>query len=89
MTTQTGEPGAWIVYDGQCPFCSRYVALLRLRDSLGEVRLINARDGGPVVEELQRAGVDLDEGEIPPRRPQDVGFDFAYLHCDSSMSLRC
>ena len=64
MTTQTGEPGAWIVYDGQCPFCSRYVALLRLRDSLGEVRLINARDGGPVVEELERAGVDLDEGMV-------------------------
>jgi predicted DCC family thiol-disulfide oxidoreductase YuxK len=64
MTTQTGEPGAWIVYDGQCPFCSRYVALLRLRDSLGEVRLINARDGGPVVEELERAGVDLDDGMV-------------------------
>ena len=64
MTPDTDEPGAWIVYDGQCPFCSRYVQLLRLRDSLGEVRLINARDGGPVVEEMQRAGVDLDEGMV-------------------------
>ena len=63
-TPQTDEPGAWIVYDGQCPFCSRYVHLLRLRDSLGEVRLINARDGGPIVDEMQRAGVDLDEGMV-------------------------
>lgn len=59
-----GSDGAVIVYDGDCPFCSRYVAMLRLRESLGAVRLINARDGGPLVEELQRRGVDLDEGMV-------------------------
>jgi predicted DCC family thiol-disulfide oxidoreductase YuxK len=64
MTPQTDEPRAWIVYDGQCPFCSRYVQLLRLRESLGAVRLIDAREGGPIVEELQRARVDLDEGMV-------------------------
>ena len=62
MVAQTEEPRAVIVYDGQCPFCSRYVKLVRLRESLGEVRLVNAREGGPLVAELQRAGVDLDEG---------------------------
>jgi predicted DCC family thiol-disulfide oxidoreductase YuxK len=64
MTPQTDDPTAWIVYDGQCPFCSRYVQLLRLRESLGAVRLIDAREGGQIVEELQRAGVDLDEGMV-------------------------
>ena len=64
MTPPTDDPTAWIVYDGQCPFCSRYVQLLRLRESLGAVRLIDARKGGPIVEELQRAGVDLDEGMV-------------------------
>jgi predicted DCC family thiol-disulfide oxidoreductase YuxK len=64
MTPQTDEPRAWIVYDGQCPFCSRYVQLLRLRESLGTVHLIDAREGGPIVEELQRARVDLDEGMV-------------------------
>jgi predicted DCC family thiol-disulfide oxidoreductase YuxK len=62
MAAETKEPKATIVYDGQCPFCSRYVKLVRLRESLGQVRLVNAREGGPIVEELQRAGVDLDEG---------------------------
>jgi predicted DCC family thiol-disulfide oxidoreductase YuxK len=62
MTAQTEEPEVLIVYDGQCPFCSRYVKLVRLRESLGQVRLVDAREGGPIVEELQRAGVDLDEG---------------------------
>ena len=53
-----------IVYDGDCPFCSHYVRWLRLRRSLGNVRLVNAREGGPVVDELRAAGIDLDEGMV-------------------------
>lgn len=51
-----------IVYDGECPFCSRYVAMLRLKKALGAVRLLNARDGGPIVAALVANGFDLDEG---------------------------
>jgi predicted DCC family thiol-disulfide oxidoreductase YuxK len=58
------QPGAWIVYDGDCPFCSRYVRLVRLREAVGPIRLVNARDGGPLVEEIRRAGLDLDEGMV-------------------------
>jgi predicted DCC family thiol-disulfide oxidoreductase YuxK len=50
------------VYDGDCPFCSRYVQMVRLREAVGPVRLVNARDGGPLVEEARRAGFDLDAG---------------------------
>lgn len=57
-------PDAWIVYDGDCPFCTRYVRLLRLRESAGHVVLVNARDGGPVVDEIRAAGLDLDEGMV-------------------------
>lgn len=52
----------WIVYDGECPFCRNYVALIKLRKSIGPVRIINARDGGREVEQLKAAGLDLDEG---------------------------
>jgi predicted DCC family thiol-disulfide oxidoreductase YuxK len=62
ITDGETEPGALIVYDGQCPFCSRYVGLLRLRQSLGHVELIDARQDGPVVAEIHAAGLDLDEG---------------------------
>ncbi|MCC2095448.1 MAG: DUF393 domain-containing protein [Hyphomicrobiales bacterium] len=54
-----------IVYDGECPFCSRYVKLLRLRDTVGTVRLVNARDpgdAGDVIDRVCAAGFDLDEG---------------------------
>jgi predicted DCC family thiol-disulfide oxidoreductase YuxK len=59
-----GTPTAWVVYDGQCPFCSRYVTLLRLRDALGRVELVNAREGGPIVDEVLAAGLGLDEGMV-------------------------
>lgn len=52
----------WIVYDGACPFCSAYVRMVRLKRAVGDVQLIDARDGGPVVEDVLERGFDLDEG---------------------------
>lgn len=63
MTSTSAEPSEpWILYDGQCPFCSSYVRMVRLRDSLGPVRLVDAREGGPELAELHTAGYDIDAG---------------------------
>ncbi len=56
------EKTAYIVYDGNCPFCSRYVKLLRLRDTIGSIELVDARTTHPVVALLDEKGIDLDEG---------------------------
>ncbi|TXN06229.1 DUF393 domain-containing protein [Methylobacterium sp. WL64] len=53
-----------VVYDGECPFCSNYVRLMALRRSVGTVALVDAREGGPVVEDLTRRGYDLDNGMV-------------------------
>jgi predicted DCC family thiol-disulfide oxidoreductase YuxK len=53
-----------IIYDGDCPFCSRYVELVRIRETVGAVRLVNARTGAAEAIELQRAGYDLNDGMI-------------------------
>lgn len=58
------QPETVIIYDGECPFCSRYVRMLRLREALGPVTLVNARDGGPDVAAAQAEGFDLDEGMV-------------------------
>jgi predicted DCC family thiol-disulfide oxidoreductase YuxK len=55
---------AWLVYDGDCPFCSRYVTFVRLRKTLGQLELVNAREGGPIVDEIRQTGLDLDEGMV-------------------------
>lgn len=62
-------PGAeagtsYLVYDGECPFCSAYVRLVRLRESIGKVELLNARQGGELVDYLRGQAIDLDEGMV-------------------------
>jgi len=38
--------------------------LTRLRETLGELQLINARDGGQQVDEARALGLRLDEGMV-------------------------
>ena len=55
---------SYIVYDGECPFCKRYVKLLRLQAAIGPVELINAREGHLVVDILKNNNIDLNEGMV-------------------------
>ena len=52
----------YVVYDGECPFCSAYVRMVRLREAAGPVHLLDAREPHPVVDEVKARGFDLDEG---------------------------
>ncbi|MGH6920935.1 MAG: DCC1-like thiol-disulfide oxidoreductase family protein [Geminicoccaceae bacterium] len=59
-----GDPSeAWLVYDGQCPFCSRYARLVRIRENV-RLHLVDARKSGPLVREVSEAGLDLNEGMV-------------------------
>ncbi len=53
-----------LIYDGECPFCSRYVQLLRLRETVGSLRLINARSSDPEVDVVRQLGYVIDEGMV-------------------------
>ncbi|MGH8612437.1 MAG: DCC1-like thiol-disulfide oxidoreductase family protein [Gammaproteobacteria bacterium] len=55
---------AWLIYDGDCPFCSAYVKYVRLIDSIGPLELVNARAGGSLVEEILERNLDLDSGMV-------------------------
>jgi len=52
----------YVIYDGECPFCSAYVKMLRLTDAVGSVELLDARQPHPVVDQVRREGIDFDEG---------------------------
>ena len=54
----------WVVYDGECPFCSSYVRLYRLREVAGRVHLVDAREPHPVLDEVRARGFNLDEGMV-------------------------
>ena len=54
--------GLQIVYDGECPFCSRFVTLYKAKSVVGKVDLIDAREDHPAVRLVKSKGLDLDEG---------------------------
>ena len=56
--------GNCLIYDGECPFCCRYARLIRLRDTVGNLRLINARDMTVEVHEAIGMGYNLDNGMV-------------------------
>lgn len=53
-----------LVYDGQCPFCRRYVRWLQLQHAAEALRLVDARGDDPVIDELRSCGFDLDKGMV-------------------------
>ena len=56
---------SYIVYDGECPFCSNYAAYAVLRSRIANLELKNARDSDdPIVADLWRRGFDLNEGMV-------------------------
>jgi len=60
----SAEPGReiWIVYDGQCPFCTRYMLLYRIGEQVEKVHMIDARSDHPIVAEIRGRGLKLDNG---------------------------
>lgn len=55
---------ATLIYDGDCPFCSRYVRYVRLKKTLGDLQLVDARDDNRWLERTLALGYDLDEGMV-------------------------
>lgn len=53
-----------IVYDGECPFCSKFVMMQRIRKSVGKVNLINARDHIKDAKHALKYGLNIDDGML-------------------------
>ena len=76
-----------LVYDKECPACNYYCNLARIRESVGNLVLVNARDDSPVMREITAAGLDIDQGMV-----LKVGDKLYYgsdaIHALSLMSTR-
>ena len=55
---------AQLIYDKDCPLCNAYSQAVRIRQSVGELQLINAREDSAVMRELTALGLDLDQGMV-------------------------
>ena len=56
--------GDYLLYDGECPACSSFVAFSRLRRSHPSLQVLDARHYPDLVEELRRAGYEINEGMV-------------------------
>lgn len=54
----------YLVYDGECILCRNTAQALKIKQSVGQLQIINAREGHPLVKELQTKGYDLNEGIV-------------------------
>ena len=53
-----------LVYDTQCPACDYYCQLVRIRDSVGQLKLVDAREPSEIMNEVTAAGLDIDQGMV-------------------------
>lgn len=64
MAQGNQERGDFLLYDGECPFCSAYVRMQRLRAAGVRLALLDARDEPELVARFAREGMDVNEGMI-------------------------
>ncbi|MGH8632481.1 MAG: DCC1-like thiol-disulfide oxidoreductase family protein [Burkholderiales bacterium] len=53
-----------LLYDRECPVCDAYCRLVRIRETAGTLRLVNARDASAVMKEITALGMDIDQGMV-------------------------
>lgn len=64
MTQSFQDRGDFLLYDGECPFCSAYVRMQRLRAAGVKLALLDAREEPELVARFARNGMDVNEGMI-------------------------
>ena len=53
-----------LVYDKDCPVCNKYCQMVRVRDSFDQFQIVNAREGGKILDEITARGLDMDQGMV-------------------------
>jgi predicted DCC family thiol-disulfide oxidoreductase YuxK len=53
-----------LVYDRECPACNSYCQVVRIRESVGDLRIVDARENSEVMDEITSQGHDIDQGMV-------------------------
>ncbi len=53
-----------LVYDRECPACNNYCQVIRIREDVGELKIVNARENSEVRDEITEMGLDIDQGMV-------------------------
>lgn len=53
-----------LVYDRECPACNAYCQIVNIRESVGDLRIVDARENSEVMSEITSQGLDIDQGIV-------------------------
>jgi predicted DCC family thiol-disulfide oxidoreductase YuxK len=53
-----------LVYDRECPACNVYCQVVKIRESVGHLRIVDARESSEVLHEITAKGLDIDQGVV-------------------------
>jgi predicted DCC family thiol-disulfide oxidoreductase YuxK len=53
-----------LVYDRECPACNAYCQVVRIRESVGDLRVVDARESSEVLDEITAQGLNIDQGMV-------------------------
>ena len=53
-----------LVYDSECPACNAYSRVVRIRERVGDLKIVDARENSEVMDEITAQGLDIDQGMI-------------------------
>lgn len=53
-----------LVYDRECPACNAYCQIVQIRKSVGELKIVDARENSDVLKEITAQGMDIDQGMV-------------------------
>ena len=59
-----GNNEVLLIYDKECPACDNYCQVVRIRETVGKLRLIDARENSDVLAEITALGLDIDQGMV-------------------------
>lgn len=58
------RPEILLVYDKECPACNTYCQIVKIRETVGDLRIIDAREKSEVLDEITKSGLDIDQGMV-------------------------
>jgi len=58
------RPEILLVYDKECPVCNAYCQIVRIRETVGDLKIIDAREKSEVLAEITARGLDIDKGMV-------------------------
>lgn len=53
-----------LVYDKDCPMCKNFSQMVRIKESVGQLTLVNAREDTPIMQEITESGLNIDNGMV-------------------------